>query len=539
MECADSRIIAAALTVAAVFTVHHVLGAGAAAAAEPDPAGALYALTVAKALPGERDLQVYLETSGGRIVAAVADAPTFSKAPFEVDAAKLAVAGGALRGPLAVTTVSDGYNPPIGQTLRAVYAIDAKVDGAKVAGTYAGRCGVAADGKGGMPTKGAITGTVAAPPSPAGAVRLSLDMVNAAGDKGIDRGVWGRRGFVYIAFRDGKCIQAIIHGHGDARQINYFEAVVTATHLVFDAGRLTGTVAARSTQGQVYVYNLDGRRAGPAVGGAFTKTVDGKEAPGGVFVGRLEAVGDTSADNAVYNIELLGAVAGGRQLNCFIPRRSGAFSRGMGYSGSWNHTYHDVDPAGLALAGGALSGELKVTMNPDPYVPPDRKPVPAAYTIDARVRDGCVIGSFKGRFKDAGVSGAVVGRLAALPPVPEPVRYYIKLDDGVNGGAPWFRRVYLGFVAAKGQADQGGMSNNKGGWTGTFKNASVQFDGTAFQATIECSIDTSHTAVTGRYTFKLTGRAVGNEIIGTVETWRDGVKTKQGTAFMGGFGPAE
>jgi hypothetical protein len=59
------------------------------------------------------------------------------------------------------------------------------------------------------------------------------------------------------------------------------------------------------------------------------------------------------------------------------------------------------------------------------------------------------------------------------------------------------------------------------------------------KGTIEGPVDESRTALTGDYTFKLVGRAVGTELIGRVETWRDGRKTKDGTAFMGSFGPVE
>jgi hypothetical protein len=40
----------------------------------------------------------------------------------------------------------------------------------------------------------------------------------------------------------------------------------------------------------------------------------------------------------------------------------------------------------------------------------------------------------------------------------------------------------------------------------------------------------------GAYTFKLTGRVVGSELVGTCDTYRDGKPTKTGTPFMGGFG---
>jgi len=528
------------MTCGGILTVAAGLAAQVAAAgAAPDAGNAYVSLRLQKALPKEQDLHVYLATRDGRIAGALGKAPTFSKAPCRVDASGLVLAGGALRGEIAVTLPSDGYSPPPGNDVRAVYRIAARIDGAKLSGEYTGRYDVAADASGGAARKGAVSGTLAAPPALHGPVALRLDMVNAAEDKPIDKKVWGRRGLLYLTYKAGKCIQAVVHGHGDARQVNYFEAVVTGSDLAFAGGKLTGTAAVRSTRGEAYVFTFDGVLVGTEVGGSFTKTVNGKAAPGGVFVGSFEPVADVPADHAVYNVELLGAVAGGRQLNCFIPRVGGTFRAGMAYSGAWNHTYHDVDPAGLRLQGGALSGELKVTMNPDPYVPPDHKPIPAAYALDARVHDGCITGTFAGTFGQEKVSGAVVGRPAALPAVPEPVRYAIKLDDGVNEGAPWLRRVYLSFVAAGGKAEAGGMSNNKGGWQGTFKRAEVRFDGVTFAATIEGSVDSSPSVRTGLYTFKLSGRAVGNELIGKVETWRDGRKTKEGTAFMGSFGPAE
>jgi len=492
----------------------------------------LYMFILAEALPRQRDLHVYVEAYGGRLVSALGRGPTFSKAPLGVDASGLAWAEGTVQGDLAVSLPSDGYNPPPGKTARAAYTIDVQLDGSKVSGSYEGRADGAA-------VKGAVSGAVAALPSAAGLVRLTLDMINAAKDGPIDKRVWDRRGFVYVTYKAGRPVQAIVHGHGDGRQVNYFEAAVTGSDLRFEAGRMTGTLSVKSTRGRSYVYTLDGVCAGGQVGGTFGKTVDGKAAPGGLFVGAFEAIPAAPGKEALYDIELLGAVAGGRQLHCFLPRKAGAFRAGVGYSGQWNHSYHDVDPAGLMLAGEKLTGELRVTMNPDPYVPEDGKPVACRYTVDARVGEGCVRGTFRGAFGGEPVAGAVLGRFSPLPPVPEPVRYHIKLDDGVNHGAPWFRRVYLSFVATAGKAAGGGMSNNKGGWKGTFQGADVTFDGAAFEATIRGSVDTSRAVKTGQYTFELTGRAVGRELIGRVETWRDGKKTKEGTAFMGSFGPVE
>jgi hypothetical protein len=242
----------------------------------------------------------------------------------------------------------------------------------------------------------------------------------------------------------------------------------------------------------------------------------------------------------VYFLELHGAIGERKHLIAFVPRVAGKFGAGMGYATSYNKSFHDVDGAGLKTDGDKLTGDLAVVYQPDPYIPPDKKPAPGNYTLDARIVDGrYVTGTFTGKFRDAPVSGSVFGELSEQPAVPDPVAVHLKLDDAVNDGAPWFRRVYVGFTATNGKADKGGISNNKDGWTGTFKRAEVKFEGTKFTATIEGSVDTTKGPKAGNYTFKLTGRVVGKELVGTVETFRDGQPTKNGTQFMGGFGSAK
>ncbi len=123
------------------------------------------------------------------------------------------------------------------------------------------------------------------------------------------------------------------------------------------------------------------------------------------------------------------------------------------------------------------------------------------------------------------------------PLVPDPVSINVKLEDGVNDGSPWHRRTWVNFTATEGHAETGGMSNNKGGWKGTFKKADVKFDGAVFTATLDGTVDETKGPLVGAYTFKLTGKVVGSELVGTCETFRDGKPTKSGTPFMGGFGP--
>jgi hypothetical protein len=122
------------------------------------------------------------------------------------------------------------------------------------------------------------------------------------------------------------------------------------------------------------------------------------------------------------------------------------------------------------------------------------------------------------------------------------MRVNVKLDNGAagkEGGPAWHRRCYIGFVATRGKATAGSFSNNKGGFRGRFLSADVNCDGESFAATIEAVVDESRTVQVGRHTFRLSGKVIGLEIVGQVETLFEGRPWKKNTAFMGSLGPAE
>jgi hypothetical protein len=506
---------------------------------EPKPEAAVYRIELDKALPGGKAMEVHLETAGGRFVRAFALGPAFNQVPYDVDASGLSLAAPALKGDLAVTVYSDGFVPAGGQSVRAAYTIDARLEGSAVGGRFEGVYGGLAGGRLGEKMSGTVAGTMASPVATGDPVVMDLQMENAAGEVPGGKAAWGQRGFPSFVFKDGRALHGLIRGHG-GNPINYFEAAVTAMDLAWKHGALAGTVNVRSTKGDDYVFAFDGQTIGDRVAGAFQKTFNGKAVQGGRFRGTMGvATGDVEPGEALYYLELHGAVPEGKQLMLFLPVQGGAFGDGAGFAGTFNHTYHDVDASGLVRRDDALAGGLKVTINPDPYVPPDHRPVACAYSLKATVRDGCVTGTFTGTFGGKEVAGAVLGRVRARPPVPEPVRINVKLDNGVCDGPPWHRRCYIGFTAVGGRADSGGFSNNKGGFQGRFKSASVRFEGAAFKATIEAVVETSGSVKKGDYTFLLAGKVVGGELVGKVDTILNGRPAKQGTDFMGSFGPAE
>ena len=101
-------------------------------------------------------------------------------------------------------------------------------------------------------------------------------------------------------------------------------------------------------------------------------------------------------------------------LECLISRRGGKWFVGTGRAKAYNLAQHDVDASEVDLAGDRLSGTLKATLNPDPWVPPDHRPKHIRYEIQATVSGGEIAGTFTADGDYGPAQGAVAGRAAAV-----------------------------------------------------------------------------------------------------------------------------
>ena len=209
-------------------------------------------------------------------------------------------------------------------------------------------------------------------------------------------------------------------------------------------------------------------------------------------------------------------------------------SAGLAYSPRFNHAVHEVDAAGLKLRDGRLLGELKVTVEPDPYKPKDGKPIPCTYTIDAAVQDGGLAGTFRGKWGADAVAGAVAGLYQAPPQIGDTYNLSLKMEVGVTGkGAPWHKRTYISVQVKDGKATGGKVSNNKGGFQATFDKADLRLREGKISGTIVATV-TSGQVDTGTYTFTIDGSLVGDQIIGQFQSALGGRVVKSGP-FMGGI----
>ncbi len=143
--------------------------------------------------------------------------------------------------------------------------------------------------------------------------------------------------------------------------------------------------------------------------------------------------------NAAYRIELANALPGQKTLTIYAVYEGGVGKRAFGLARQHNAVSHKVDLAGVKLDGRSLKGDLKVVVMPDHWVPRDGKPVNATYRIDVTVRDAELAGTFKGRFGDLAVEGAVTGTIAPdAHPAPAKARFdfFYPFDARPRGGRP-------------------------------------------------------------------------------------------------------
>jgi len=242
-------------------------------------------------------------------------------------------------------------------------------------------------------------------------------------------------------------------------------------------------------------------------------------------------------ENGVYTLTLDKALEGGKPLTLHLDRRDGAFGLAFATAPTFNRMPHDVDASGLKLVGTTLKGEIEVTINPDPYVPRDHKPVSCAYTIDAAIQYGTLTGAFRGRYGPRAVSGAVVGDLRPRPELPRSVNLWLKMEQGVTGSNPWHNRTYISVTLENGRAGRGRFFNNKGAWRGTLDGAELKIDANTLAGTITATV-LSGRVRRGTYTFALRGELIGNHVTGKFEAKLGGKIVRTGR-FVGGVKAAE
>lgn len=237
-----------------------------------------------------------------------------------------------------------------------------------------------------------------------------------------------------------------------------------------------------------------------------------------------------------YRLELEKALDGRAALVVHIRHTGSAVVAAFGESAKFNKAAHDVDTSGLSISGGKIAGKIKVTVNPDLWVPRDGKPVTCAYTIDAETAKGKVTGAYEGTYSMAKAKGAISGTVLDVRKA-GPVRFRLAAENAIAGGGKrdaWLRRAMITFKIDDGRVSAVGLKCQDSAtkmWMAKVARVKVVFDGVALKGSMVANVH-GDGFKSGQYMFELDGSVIGDRAGGKCTVSFDGKKIGDRT-FVG------
>ncbi|MFP4054184.1 MAG: hypothetical protein ACLFV7_10020 [Phycisphaerae bacterium] len=146
---------------------------------------------------------------------------------------------------------------------------------------------------------------------------------------------------------------------------------------------------------------------------------------------------DANSDiGSQWIITLQSPLPGGKPLRLHLAESTHRVVAAFGTSPKFNSRWHDVTDHKLTLDGGGLEGKLSLTVNPDPWVPKDGKPIACSFTLQGRRKDGTISGTFTGTVGGKEVKGTLTGEPTAAPGDSRTQRYRIRFFQALRMIAP-------------------------------------------------------------------------------------------------------
>ncbi len=224
----------------------------------PDPADALYRMTLHKAIPKHNHLNVLFTIRDGAILGGFAVSPHFNNSIHAVDFSGLRLDSGRVVGALSVTIIPDNWVPLDHQPVSCRYELDAKVVDGELMGKFTGTFGDTA-----------VTGFVEGSTDR----KEKLEQISGMTLK-VENGVFGRA-FLSVRYEDGKFAGGHIWNNHDRA----LKGTVREATLDWSNERIRGTLTLDSGHGDgnlpVYTCKVEGILVGNVgAGSADTSAAD-------------------------------------------------------------------------------------------------------------------------------------------------------------------------------------------------------------------------------------------------------------------------
>jgi hypothetical protein len=221
----------------------------------------------------------------------------------------------------------------------------------------------------------------------------------------------------------------------------------------------------------------------------------------GNFVGTVRWGAPPEAGNALYKLTIHNALGTGQFLDLYLSATDGKITHGFGTSPNFNNATHEVDVAKLKLAGNKLTGDMPVTVLPDPWIPKDHKPIACAFVVDATI-DGGEIAGTAGKF-------LLDGGLEPKPVAAVLTGGTVKLEAGLMGDAGYRSRAFVTFTAKDGKVTGGKVGNNHTKLAGTVDGGEIKIENEHLVGKIQATITVGDGSTEGKYEFEVDTLMVG------------------------------
>ncbi len=529
-----SRIVAA-LAVALLAPV--------ALAEEPDANSEIcsaWVVTLDSPLPGDKPLRLHLAESYGRVVAAFGTAPTFNSRWHDVEAAKVILDGGGVKGTVRVTINPDPWVPRDGKPIRCTFELSSKRDNNRMSGTYTGTVG---DKK----VRGSLVGVPTEMDGDGRVERYDIRFFQALRMIAPAR---GRHGSSVNYALDMTLHFALpsngVHSDGSAGEALFesvvpdyrsYSAVVENIDIRRKGARLTGTVVADIDYGRDakhvtkpvlrHTFAINGLVIGDTVVARYEAKVGDVHDKGIPAWGTVHRRRAPQPGKSIATIRLHDGMKKSWPVILTLVLDKDAAIIGHAYASGWNHQIHKVDTGKLTLKEGVLSGPLQLTLDPDCYKDPNVF-IDLDYTIDAKIDGSAMFGTFKGGMKDAPTSGRLTGRLRprTTPAVTQKTLKTVRLKLGwclaggkrVRGKKGWHHHAEAKLTFRDGKFASGEVYNprDKSAMTTKITEAKMTLDGAKVSGVLAFDVKSKYVA-DGSYRFKLLGFLDGEKLVGL---WR-------------------
>jgi outer membrane protein assembly factor BamB len=371
-----------------VLCLAQTSGAQEAAQAPPvDPLNSNYRIRLAGCLEGEQPLTLVLRMDRGRIVQSWAH-PFRSNHPYvQIDVSMLKLEGDRLSGP--VTAVLDWNLYEL--------AMDSRIAGNKLSGTYKGRFGDVDV----RDVDLAVSGEIIPAAGDAKDVRVELQLMRALQDGPEE----ARGAAVRLLCREGKWSDGRVLPLG-AHQTPPWTAEVVETSLALSPKELTGALVVRvNAQSAVregeYRFEFHGVREGSAIAGMVAgRHADGTNETG--FIGYVAPAAPADNSPRVARIVLEDAItsSGARRdspkypIWIFVPMQNVKTDNVPAVSPVSMRVQSAF--VGLKMSGDRLAGEAGVVFEYDGQFPEGGEAVRCRFGVDAVVTGNDVRGMYKG-----------------------------------------------------------------------------------------------------------------------------------------------